>query len=377
MKVCIVGGGPSALFFAILIKTKNIAEEILILEQNPKDATYGFGVALADTAIDKLAASEARSLEGLQEKMHFVTEQVIENNSGEFRLVFGGRSGAITRLDILTVLERRCAELGIEVQHDSRIDDLHDYESYDLIVGADGANSVVRSSDEEGFGTQRDTRSNYFVWWGCEHPRHESGLRFRTYKNGSLIIHYYAYTPTMWTIVGEVDEQSWHDLGMDQMSNAERKAIFEDVFSDVLEGNPILENKSDWNQFQAITNEHWAVGNKVLLGDALFRAHFSIGSGTRLAMEDALGLANALESSSGDVPSALALFEEDGKRRKERLIQATRASYTWYETAHTKLDMPILEFIRDFMDRTGRMPEDRLRQYAPNLMDAWDEQRSR
>ena len=374
MKVCIVGGGPSALFFAILITSKGIAEEILILEQNPKDATYGFGVALADSAIDKLAAAEPDTLNGLQEKMHFITEQVIENNTGEFKVEFNTHSGAITRLDILTVMEKRCAELGIEVHHGERIENLSAYDDYDLIVGADGANSIVRSSDEAGFGTQRETRGNYFVWWGCEHPKHESGLRFRSYKNGSLIIHYYAYTPSMWTVVGEVDEQSWYDLGMDKMDNAQRKAIFEREFGDVLQEHPILENKSNWNQFTAITNENWSVGNRVLLGDALFRAHFSIGSGTRLAMEDALGLANALEANPDNVAGALAAFEEDGKRRKERLIQATRASYTWYETAHTKLDMPILEFIRDFMDRTGRMPEERLRMFAPNFMAAWDEQ---
>ena len=373
MKVCIVGGGPGAMFLAILLKSRGTADDILVLEQNPKDATYGFGVALAESAIDKLTEAEPTTMQALQEKMHFMTGQVIENPMGEFALEFGGQAGAITRLDILKVMEKRCQELGIQVQHEVRIEDLGEFQDFDLVVGADGANSVVRNASEEAFGTRRNTRGNYFVWWGCEHPKHESGLRFRRHGDSSIMIHYYAYTPTMWTVVGEVEEQCWLDLGMDRMTNAERKSMFEEAFDDVFEGRPLIENKSNWNQFEAITNDNWSVGKRVLLGDALYRAHFSIGSGTRLAMEDALGLADALEASPDDIPAALAMYEAKGKPRKEKLMEATLRSYSWYEQVHEKLDLPILEFIVDFMNRTGRMPVERLRLYAPNFAQACDE----
>ena len=358
------------MFLAILLKSKGIANDILVLEQNPKDATYGFGVALAESAIDKLHEAEPATMQALQEKMHFIECQVFENCNGEFRVDYTRQSGAITRLDILKVLEKRCRELGIKVRHKARINDLEEFEYYDLIVGADGANSVVRASNEAEFGTRRNMRSNYFVWWGCEHTRNESGLRFRRYESSCIIAHYYAYTPEMWTFVGEVDRQTWFDLGMDKMANAERKALFEEVFGDVIEGQPLIENKSDWRQFEAITNERWYAGNKVLIGDALFRAHYSIGSGTRLAMEDALGLAEALEKSPGNISAALNIFEEQGKPRKHKLMQACELSYKWYEHVREKLDEPILDFIQDFMNRTGRMPEDRLRRYAPNLVEA-------
>jgi 2-polyprenyl-6-methoxyphenol hydroxylase-like FAD-dependent oxidoreductase len=374
MKVCIIGGGPSALFLAILLKSRGTAEDILVLEQNPRDATYGFGVGLAASAIDKLGAADPVTMAALEEKMHFLTNQVIQNNTGEFKLETTAMGGAITRLDILTVLEQRCRELGIEVHHERRIDDLAEFDDYDVVVGADGANSVVRSAHEQDFGTQRSPHGNYFVWWGCAKTKLEAGLRFRSYKNGSIMVHYYPYTPDMWTVVGELDEQSWFDLGMDKMTNAERKALFEEAFEDVFEGTPMIENKSDWNQFSGIRNERWSVGNRVLVGDALYRAHFSLGSGTRLAMEDALGLADALAASPDDIPAALAAYEENGKPRKAGLMEATVRSLDWYAHVHEKLDMPILEFIKSYMDRTDRMPADRLHEYAPNLAAALEAQ---
>ncbi|MEM1111567.1 MAG: FAD-dependent monooxygenase [Pseudomonadota bacterium] len=372
MRVCIIGGGPCALFLAILLKSRGTEEDVLVVEQNPRDATYGFGVAMVDSAIGKLNDAEPEIMRGLQEKMYFGTSQVIENNQGEFKVEFGLSSGAITRLDILSTMEQRCRDLGVEIHHERRVNDLAEFDDYDVIVGADGANSTVRAAHEAEFGTRKTTRGNYFVWWGCAHPRQEAGLRFRSHQNGSIMIHYYSYTPEMWTVVGEVDEQSWHDLGMDKMTNAERKALFENAFDDVFEGRPMIENKSNWHQFQAVVNERWSVGNRVLLGDALYRAHYSIGSGTRMAMEDALGLANALAESPDDVLQALAAFEEAGKPRKQKLMDATVKSYEWYEHVHEKLEMPVIDFVEDFMDRTGRMPRERLALYAPNLVAAMD-----
>ena len=342
----------------------------MVLEQNPKDATYGFGVALAESAIDKLNEADPETMALLQENMHFLNSQVFENVSGEFTIDWTIANGAITRLDILKVLEARCDALGIEVRHNVRIDDLDEFDDCDLIVGADGANSIVRRAHEADFGTRHDERSNYFVWWGVKHTKPETGLRFRRWKGGSLVAHYYAYTPDMWTFVGETDAQSWADLGMDRMSNAERKSLFETVFADVLEGREMIENKSDWMRFGAITNDHWFVGNKVLIGDALFRAHYSIGSGTRLAMEDALGLADALQESPDDVFHALEKFENARKPGKQKLMSACQASYKWYERVREIDDLPILEFIQNYMNRTGRMPEDRLRRYAPGFVDA-------
>lgn len=372
MKVCIVGGGPSGLFLAIQLKSRGVAKKITVLEQNPKGATYGFGVALAGAAIDKLAGADQATVDALQQKMFFGTSQVIENCTGEFTLQSTLSNGAITRIDMLTVLEARCAELGIEIKHDVRIDGLDGLGGFDLVVGADGPNSSVRAAHADEFGTRFETRGNYFIWYGCRQTRQEAGLRFRRYKGHSLMTHYYAYTPDMWTFVGETDQQSWVDLGMDQMSDKERKALCEDAFADILEGNELISNNSRWTQFVAMSNERWSVGNRVLIGDALSRAHYSIGSGTRLAMEDALGLVRSLEEHSGHVPPALAAYEENGRPKKEKLMRACEGSYQWYEHVHEKLDMPILDFIYDYMSRTGRMPLDRLRLFAPSFVEAYE-----
>ncbi len=371
MRVRIIGGGPCGMFLAILLKSRGTADDVLVLEQNPKDATYGFGVGLARSAIDKLNEAEPATMQALEARMYPVKHQVIENATGEFALKFSNPSNMITRLEILQILERRCSELGIDVEHETRVDDPDAFADCDLIVGADGANSRVRALHEDEFGTRRETRGNYFVWWGCEHPKHESGLRFRQYEGSGIVAHYYSYTPRMWTFVGEVDEQSWFDLGMDRMTDAERKWLCEDAFGDILDGRPLVENKSSWSRFEAIVNDRWFVGNRVLIGDALYRAHYSIGSGTRLAMEDSLGLANALQEFPDDIPAALASFERQGKPRKQKLMQAGEFSYRWYEQFRDKLDMPILEFILDFMNRTGRMPLKRLEKFAPNFVAAY------
>ena len=374
MKTCIVGGGPSGLFLACLLKKSGISQQVVVIEQNPKNATYGFGVALANTAIDKLNEADPVTMQALESKMYFGSTQVIENCTGEFKLESNFPSGAINRLDLLQVLEQRCAELSVDVRYEQRVGDLAQLDDFDLVVGADGANSLVRSKHEAEFGTRRERRGNWFAWYGCQHTEPGAGLRFRRYRGHSLMAHYYAYTPDMWTFVGETDAQSWIDLGMDEMTDGERRILCEEAFSDVLEGRPLVENNSRWTQFVATTNERWSFDNRVLIGDALFRAHYSIGSGTRLAMEDALGLATALEASSGDVETALQNFEAFGKPRKQKLMAACENSYKWYERVHEMLDVPVLEFIHDFMNRTGRMPADRLRLYAPNFAEAYEAQ---
>jgi len=380
MKVNIVGGGPGGLFLAILLKSRLSSSEVRVYEQNPEGATYGFGVGLVHSAIDKLAEADPVTMAALQDRMLFFHSQPIENPTGTFRLDFTTPVGTIQRLQILDVLLQRCDDLRVTVQHGVRIETMEELEDADLIVGADGANSRARANSVEDFGTSTHTRSNFFSWFGCEHPAHESGLRFREVSDngqkGCVIAHYYAYAPGMWTFVPEIDQTSWNRLGMDNMDNAGRKAFIESCFEDVLDGQTLIENRSIWTQFTAVRNRHWHAGKRVLIGDALFRAHYSIGSGTRLAMEDALGLADALQRHPEDIEEALDSFERHGRSRKAALMAACEASYKWYEQAPAKLHLPILEFIADFMNRTGRMPADRLRSFAPGFADALLEQRT-
>jgi len=208
MKIAVIGAGPGGLFFAILLKSRIPSADIHVYEQNPCGATYGFGIGLAESAIHKLTAKDASTVNQLRARMIFLNRQVIENCAGEFCLELREEVGTITRLELLQVLLGRCESLSIPVRHEHRIESLSSMAGADLIVGADGANSLVRRSDEAGFGTRYDLRPNRFAWFGVRHGSRQSALRFRRVnregKAGLLIAHYYSYTPEMWTFLPEV-----------------------------------------------------------------------------------------------------------------------------------------------------------------------------
>ena len=369
MKVIIVGGGPSGLFLSILLKSRGLTDDIAVYEQNPKDATYGFGIGLQDSAINKLTAAEPKTMQLLGENMCFLDNQVVENHGETFTLRHEPY-GAIERLNLLQILEDRCDEMGIPIHYEYRLDDLSQFSDADLIVGADGANSIVRKAHQDEFGTEISKITKRFAWYGLKKNKREGGLRFRMHEGGHYSLHYYSYTPELWTVVTEVGDETWHASGMDKMTDAERKAHFEHIFDDIFQGEKLIENKSTWGQFTPTTNKRWFVGNCVLMGDALYRGHYSIGSGTRLAMEDAQRLADVLANNPGDVSAALNEYQETGVPAKAKLMEANRRSYTWYESIEEKSDWSILPFIEDFMNRTGRMPMERLEKAFPNFAEA-------
>ena len=371
MKTAIIGAGPSGLYLAILLVRWGVTDDITVYEQNPKDATYGFGVALMEGAVTQFAEADAASCEALQKEFYLCGTQDIENPDGSVQLAFPVSIGAIPRLALLNVLQAQCDALGVAVHYGARIDELSQFDDCDLVVGADGANSFVRRSLEDAFGTERETLKNCFAWYGVEMALN-SGLRFRRRGDGVAIAHYYPYTPSMSTFLVEFDENAWRDCDMEGKSDAERKKLSEEIFEDVLEGRELVENKSIWTRFKTVRNRNWSAGRVVLLGDALYRAHFSIGSGTRLAMEDTIALAKALKASPADVPAALAAFQRERAPKKQVLMSAAEKSYTWYDNVRDVIDMPILDFAYNFLTRTGRMPEERLRMFLPDFMAAYD-----
>jgi len=369
MKVAIIGGGPSGLFLSILLKERMDNVDIDVFEQNPEDATFGFGVVLADTGLSNLRAASPTVVDRLVKAMRFNDQHSIVCH--EHPIVMkkpGAGGGAIPRIDLLSVLQQRAGELGVRVSYNTRITDFDAIDA-DLVVGADGIGSQLRTANEAGFGTTRRMLTNHFAWFGVEKPFASPALVFRKHEGGHFIAHYYPYSDSMSTFVAECDHQTWLDFGMEDMSAEARQALFEKIFAPELAGYGLVSNNSIWRQFPVVINENWHVGNQVLIGDALTSAHFSIGSGTRIAMEDAMALVDAIVANPGDVAASLQQYEAVRKPEKAKLISASEASYNWYERIREWMDLPTPhEFVFRFMTRTGRVDAERLRAQFPALM---------
>lgn len=369
MKVAIIGGGPSGLFLSILLKERMAEVDIDVFEQNPEDATFGFGVVLADTGMSNLRSASPVVVDRLAQAMRFNDQHSIVSH--EHPIVMkkpGAGGGAIPRISLLSVLQTRAKELGVRISYNQRIADFDALDA-DIVVGADGIGSQLRAANEVAFGTTRRMLTNHFAWFGVAKPFASPALVFRKHEGGYFVAHYYPYSDSTSTFVAECDHQTWVDFGMEEMSAEARQALFETVFAPELAGHGLVSNNSIWRQFPVILNANWHVGKQVLIGDALTSAHFSIGSGTRIAMEDAMALADAIVAHPGDVPAALEQYEAVRKPEKAKLISASEASYNWYERIREWMDLPTPhEFVFRFMTRTGRVDAERLRAQFPALM---------
>jgi len=369
MKVAIVGGGPAGLFLAILLRKRMPGIGITVYEQNARNATYGFGVGLAEGGLARLEAADAAVTADIMQALHFFRAQVVNNRETPISVrVPGPGAGTLPRITLVTILRKHAADLDIDVRYEARLSDVSTLDA-DLVVGADGVNSVVRESGKEGFGTTRRTLSNHFAWFGTGRVFPTAALVFRKYRGGNFVAHYYPYSDSMSTFVGECDHQTWQDLGIEAMSLDERKTLLETVFAPELEGHPLISNNTTWRQFDVIRNANWFSGRTVLIGDALSSAHPTIGSGTRIAMEDSIALAEAIVANPQDLDKALQEFVAKRRPEKEKLIGASEISAMWYEEFPRWMDSYAPhEFVYRFMTRTGRIGLDRLRAQFPELM---------
>ncbi|MGH7186885.1 MAG: FAD-dependent monooxygenase, partial [Pseudomonadota bacterium] len=283
----------------MLIKKRRPDWEVSVIEQNAASSTFGFGVVLADSGLNRLQAADPGTHERLVGKMTFTGCQTITQKEPPISIKHPSSGGAIARIDLLTILQSAAAAAGVDVRYGVRVDHPDELGRYglddaDVVIGADGVNSVVRTADETGFGTTRSNLTNRFSWFGTSKVFTSSALVFRQYRGGAFVAHYYPYCANGSTFVAECDNATWLEFGMDGMSADQRQALFEEVFAAELDGHRLISNNSAWRQFPVIRNRNWSTGKHVLIGDAQTSAHFSIGSGTRIAMEDAIALADAL-----------------------------------------------------------------------------------
>ena len=248
-----------------------------------------------------------------------------------------------------------------------RLDDPSLFAACDLLVGADGINSMVRQQYAKDFQPSTHQLSNHYIWYGTNQLFETLSLIFRSYRDGAFVAHCYPYS--------ECDAQTWIRAGFDRMSDAESRAYCEQVFKDDLGGHPLLPNKPAWLTFKVVTNQNWSAHNVVLLGDALRTVHFSIGSGTRMALEDAIALSKAV-GTMDSLPAALHTFEQARRPGMEKLLAIAEQSYTWYETFHEKMDLDVLPLAYSYMTRSGRIDDATLWQKAPRFMAQYEAYRA-
>jgi len=374
MRILIVGAGPAGLYLAYLLHRQRPHDRVRIVEQNPPDSTFGFGVVFSDRALEFLRDDDPETYELLTPAMERWTDLSITHR-GERIIIDGIGFAAIGRLALLQRLGRRLEAVGITPEYRHLVSEERELEGVDLVVAADGANSFVRRGREHLLGTSSSELSNRFVWYGTTRCFETLGQTFAVNEAGAFNAHHYRYAPGMSTFIVETDAATWERAGFAGMGEAETRAYCERVFARELGGDPLVANRSIWRRFPRIRNARWSAGNRVLVGDAAHTAHFSIGSGTRLAFEDAIALARALRDEPRDVPAALAAYEAARRPIVEKIIAAADASAAWYERFADHMRLAPWELAWSYIRRSGRVDEERLAQVSPRFVACYQARR--
>jgi len=360
MKIRIVGGGPGGLYLAVLLKKHNPDDDIQVYERNRPDDTFGFGVVFSDETLGEFLEYDEPSYRAITESFAYWDE--IEVHVGGQVVRSGGHGFCgMARKQLLLLLQRRARELGVKLHFQSEIRDLAGFADADLIVGADGINSRVRELYRAHFRPQVDERPNKFVWLGATKPLETFTFIFRNTEHGLFQVHAYRYDQELATWIVETTEDTWRRAGLDRASEADTVAFCEKLFAEDLAGSRLISNRSIWRSFPTIKCERWVHDNIVLIGDAVHTAHFSIGSGTKLAMEDAIHLYEAIRRHPGDVRAALAAFEA-GRREEVSILQhAAQVSLEWFEHTPRYRGVDPLQLAFSLLSRSKRITYDNLR----------------
>ncbi len=369
MRVVCIGAGPASLYTAILLKKALPETDITLYEQNRADDTFGWGVVFSDETLGGFEEADAESYAEIRSHFRYWTD--IDNFYDDtcVRSTGHGFCG-LARKTLLQILQRRCTALGVKLEFEHRVDDITPFLEADLVVAGDGINSTVREHFADHFQPSLDWRKCKFTWLGTTKPLDAFTFIFRANEHGLFRVHAYPFQDGLSTFIIECREETWKRAGLDAASEEDTVIYMQELFADHLEGHELLINRSVWRTFPTVRNTTWVHENVVLVGDAAHTAHFSIGSGTKLAMEDAVALVQAFQRvGPDDVPGALASYEAEHRDETERLQHTAQTSLEWFENTERYTKQHPMQFAFNLMTRSKRITYDNLALRDPDLVD--------
>jgi anthraniloyl-CoA monooxygenase len=366
VRITVLGGGPAGLYFSLLMKQSQPSSEVTVIERDGPDDTFGWGIVFSDQTFDYLRENDESSFRSITAQCQ-EWDNVDVVHRGERITIRGNRFSAIARIRFLQVLQARCREVGVDLRFHQAVHDVRSLPGADLLVGADGANSLVRRQYEAVFRPSLGYGRNKYIWLGTPKVFHGLTLTFVSHATGVYTAHSYKFDDRTSTFIVECSEETWRSAGFDRMAERDMCAFLESMFGEYLDGQPLLTRSFvKWLNFPLVTNERWHGDDVVLLGDALHTAHFSIGSGTKLAVEDAIALRNAFAEEPHPA-RALPLFERARRPRVEQLQQAAMDSLRWFENVADYAHLDPLPFAVEAMTRSKRLDFEKLKKRDPDF----------
>jgi anthraniloyl-CoA monooxygenase len=378
MRIGVLGAGPAGLYFSLLMKKADPAHEIVVVERNAPDATFGWGVVFSEETLGALRDADHESHVAITDS--FARWNAIDvHYRGEVVRSGGHVFSGVARRKLLEILQTRCRELGVELSFQDEQPDISRFDGFDLVVGADGVNSTVRRLHEDRFRPTLDVHRSKFVWFGTDRIFDAFTFIFRETEHGLFQVHAYPFDAQTSTFIVECNQRTWERAGLEAVSEQESIGFCEDLFSPELAGHKLMSNRSSWISFVTVKCETWHHDNVVLLGDAAHTAHFTIGSGTKLAMEDSISLANAFLRHRSDAGRALTEYEMDRQPVVERFQEAARESATYFEDVIRYTHFEPLQFAFHLLTRSGRITHLELERRDPAFLasvDRWFTQKA-